>query len=57
MNERPEPAAAFVLFRGDYDKRRDAVDADTPTPCRRCRPTCRRTGWAWPSGCSCPRTR
>ncbi len=30
MNERPEPASAFVLFRGDYDKRRDAVGADTP---------------------------
>ena len=30
MNERPEPASAFVLFRGDYDKRRDAVRAETP---------------------------
>lgn len=31
MNERPnsEPGA-FVLFRGDYDKRRDPVKADTP---------------------------
>ena len=24
------PASAFVLFRGDYDKRRDAVKAETP---------------------------
>ena len=30
MNERPEPAMAYVLFRGDYDKRLDAVKADTP---------------------------
>lgn len=30
MNERPEPATAFILFRGDYDKRRDEVTADTP---------------------------
>lgn len=30
MNERPEPASAFVLFRGDYDKRRDQVMAATP---------------------------
>ena len=30
MNERADPAAAFVLFRGDYDKRRDPVRADTP---------------------------
>jgi hypothetical protein len=30
MVERSEPASAFILFRGDYDKRRDAVAADTP---------------------------
>ena len=30
MNERPEPATAFLLFRGDYDKRRDQVSAETP---------------------------
>ncbi len=30
MNERPEAPTAFVLFRGDYDKRRDQVKADTP---------------------------
>ena len=30
MVEKPEPATAYVLFRGDYDKRRDAVKADTP---------------------------
>ena len=30
MNERAEPASAFVLNRGDYDKRREAVTADTP---------------------------
>ncbi len=30
MNERTEPASAFVLFRGDYDKRRDPVTASTP---------------------------
>ncbi|MBP3954442.1 DUF1553 domain-containing protein [Gemmata sp. G18] len=31
MNERTDAQpSAFVLFRGDYDKRRDAVKADTP---------------------------
>ena len=30
MNERAEPALAFVLNRGDYDKRRDQVQANTP---------------------------
>jgi mono/diheme cytochrome c family protein len=30
MQERGEPAKAFVLFRGDYDKRREEVTPDTP---------------------------
>ncbi|WP_373649878.1 DUF1553 domain-containing protein [Schlesneria sp. DSM 10557] len=30
MNERNEEAMAYVLFRGDYDKRRDAVKPSTP---------------------------
>jgi hypothetical protein len=30
MEEKPEPAGAFVLFRGEYDKRRDPVTAATP---------------------------
>ncbi|MDB6123080.1 MAG: Protein of unknown function (DUF1553)/Protein of unknown function (DUF1549)/Planctomycete [Pedosphaera sp.] len=30
MSEKPEPPAAFVLFRGDYDKRRDKVEPGTP---------------------------
>ena len=30
MQERTEPAMAFVLFRGDYDKRRDQVSPGTP---------------------------
>ena len=30
MNEKDEPASAFVLMRGDYDKRKDEVKADTP---------------------------
>jgi hypothetical protein len=30
MNERPGEPGAFILFRGDYDKRRDPVKADTP---------------------------
>ncbi len=30
MNERQEMPKAFVLFRGDYDKRRDEVEAATP---------------------------
>jgi len=30
MQERKEPAMAYVLFRGDYDKRRDKVLPETP---------------------------
>jgi mono/diheme cytochrome c family protein len=31
MQERPQEPEAFVLFRGDYDKRRDKVKPGTPT--------------------------
>jgi len=30
MNEKADPAMAHILFRGDYDKRRDPVKAETP---------------------------
>ncbi|MEX0678233.1 MAG: DUF1553 domain-containing protein [Pirellulales bacterium] len=30
MQEKSDPAMAYVLFRGDYDKRRDEVKPDTP---------------------------
>ncbi|HEX8199765.1 MAG TPA: DUF1553 domain-containing protein [Isosphaeraceae bacterium] len=30
MQEKPETPTAFILFRGEYDKRRDAVHPDTP---------------------------
>jgi hypothetical protein len=30
MQERAEPATAYVLFRGEYDQRRDEVSPDTP---------------------------
>jgi hypothetical protein len=30
MHERDQPAEAFILFRGEYDKRRDKVAANTP---------------------------
>jgi hypothetical protein len=30
MQERNDPAMAYVLYRGDYDKRRDPVQPDTP---------------------------
>jgi len=30
MHERSEAAMAYLLFRGEYDKRRDPVQADTP---------------------------
>jgi Protein of unknown function (DUF1553)/Protein of unknown function (DUF1549)/Concanavalin A-like lectin/glucanases superfamily/Planctomycete cytochrome C len=30
MHEKNEPAMAFVLHRGDYDKRRDSVKPETP---------------------------
>jgi len=31
MQERPQEPMAYILFRGDYDKRRDAVKAATPS--------------------------
>jgi hypothetical protein len=30
MNERPEEPTAYILYRGEYDKRRDKVTAATP---------------------------
>ena len=30
MQERPQPATAYVLYRGDYDKRREKVTPATP---------------------------
>jgi hypothetical protein len=30
MQEKPDQPIAYVLYRGDYDKRRDKVKADTP---------------------------
>jgi hypothetical protein len=30
MNEKPEPAMAFVLYRGEYDQHRDQVTPTTP---------------------------
>jgi len=30
MHDRSQPAIAYVLYRGEYDKRRDAVKPDTP---------------------------
>ena len=30
MQEKANPAMAYVLFRGDYDKKRDQVNPDTP---------------------------
>src|SRR5204863_4391633 len=30
MQERPEMATAHILYRGEYDKRRDAVKPGTP---------------------------
>lgn len=30
MQERGEPAMAYILFRGEYDKRRDSVTPNTP---------------------------
>jgi hypothetical protein len=31
MQERPQPAEAYVLFRGDYEKRREKVKPTTPS--------------------------
>lgn len=30
MQEKPDPAMAYVLYRGEYDKRRDKVEPNTP---------------------------
>jgi hypothetical protein len=30
MNEKAQPAMAFLLYRGDYDKRKDQLKAETP---------------------------
>jgi hypothetical protein len=30
MHDKPEPPIAYVLYRGDYDKRRDKVSPETP---------------------------
>ena len=54
---RSDDAMAFVLFRGEYDKRRDEVKPDTPSCCRPFPPTCRAIGWDWPSGCCGPNIR
>ena len=58
MHERTEPAMAYILYRGEYDKRRDPVKPDTPDvlPPMPPRPA-RATGSAWRSGCSGPSTR
>ena len=31
MHEKNDPATAFVLFRGEYDQRRDQVSPETPS--------------------------
>jgi hypothetical protein len=49
MNEKPEMAKAYVLARGEYDKRTDEVIPDTPE--------IRATGSASPAGCCWPITR
>ena len=51
MQERAEPPKAYVLFRGDYDKRREEVKPATPRSFRPCRPTCRGTASVSPNGC------
>ena len=52
MNEKTGEPMAFILFRGDYDKRRDQVEADTPdVAAADARPICRATASGSPSGC------
>ena len=41
MNERKDEPMAYILYRGEYDQRRDQVKAATPPRCRRCPTTCR----------------
>jgi hypothetical protein len=57
MQERDEPPMAYVLFRGEYDQRRDQVQPDTPDVLPPMPPTARATGWGSPSGCCCPSIR
>ena len=47
---------AYILFRGEYDKRRDQVKPDTPAALPPMPPTCRRTASASRSGCCGPST-
>ena len=58
MHERTEPAMAYMLFRGEYDKRRDPVKPDTPDALAADagRPAAA-TGSAWRSGCCGPSIR
>ena len=54
MQERSQPAMAYVLFRGEYDKRREQVPPATPAVLPAFPPSCRGIGWDLPAGCCCP---
>ena len=58
MQERTNAPEAYVLFRGDYDQRRDRVTPDhAGGACRRCPPTRRATGLVSRNGCCARKTR
>ena len=54
MQEKNEPAKAYVLFRGEYDQRRDEVSPDTPGILPDFPKTIPAIAWGWPGGCCCP---
>ena len=57
MQERPEGAMAYILFRGEYDQRRDQVKPDTPAFLPAFPRICRTIAWGWPNGCCGPSNR
>ncbi len=54
MQEKQDPAMAFVLYRGEYDKRRDEVHPDTPAALPPFPDDLPRNRLGWPSGCCAP---
>ncbi len=54
MNERPEPATAYVLSRGEYDQRREQVFPNTPAILERSPRMHQRIDWALQNGCCGP---
>ncbi|MEZ5305358.1 MAG: DUF1549 domain-containing protein [Verrucomicrobiales bacterium] len=57
FKESAQPKKAFLLERGEYDKRRTRSRGSCPNSSPRCRTARRTTGWGWRSGCCARITR